>query len=105
MLKTSPYELFSGSGYATNDPEGLTVDPKTGRVWVSLEPLGGGPDGIFEINPNNGTVINHLDVGPATALGFNPNSGKIFFADLEGVIKEVAPDGSGLATVFDSGFG
>ncbi len=105
VLKKGPYQLFSGSGYATNDPEGLTVDPKTGRVWVSLEPGGGGPDGIFQINPNDGTVINHLDVGPAYALGFNPNSGKLFFADKNGLIKEVDPDGTDLATVFNPGVG
>ena len=102
VLTKGPFPLF-GPGYITNDPEGLTVDPTSGRVWVSLESRGGGPDGIFEINPNDGMVINHLDVGPAWALGFNPNSGKLFFADQDGVIKEVAPDGSGLATVFDTG--
>ena len=85
----------------SNDPEGLTVDPKTGRVWVSLENRGGGPTGIFEINPNNGAVLNRIDVGPAWALGFNPISGNLFFADNNGVINEVGPDGSGLAQVFN----
>lgn len=104
VLTKGPYPLF-GPGYITNDPEGLTIDPATGRVWVSLESGGGGPSGIFEINPNNGTVVSHLNVGPAFALGFNPKSGKLFFADQNGVIKEVAPDGSGQATVFDPGVG
>ena len=104
VLTKGPYLLF-GPGYITNDPEGLTIDPATGRVWVSLESGGGGPSGIFEINPNNGTVVSHLNVGPAFALGFNPKSGKLFFADQNGVIKEVAPDGSGQATVFDPGVG
>ena len=102
VVVQGPYPLaIPGS----RNPEGLTVDPKTGRVWVSLESRGGGPDGIFQIDPDNGKVLNHIDVGPAWALGFNPNSGKLFFADQNGVIKEVAPDGTGLATVFDPNAG
>jgi len=102
VVVKGPYPLSIPN---SNDPEGLTVDPKTGRVWVSLESRGGGPTGIFEINPNNGTVIKHIDVGPAWALGFNPISGKLFFADDKGVIKEVAPDGTGLNTVSISSTG
>ncbi len=65
----------------------------------------GGPDGIFKINPNDGTILNHLDVGGAFALGFNPISQKLYFADGGGMINEVSPDGTGLLTVFNPGFG
>ena len=98
--------LFGSISKIPSGPPPLdSVDPSTGRVWVSMESSGGGPDGIFEIDPNNGEIISHIPVGAAWALGFNPNSGKLFFADQNGVIKEVAPDGTGLATVFDPGVG
>jgi hypothetical protein len=100
VVLSGPYDLF-GTGDNSEDPNGLTVDPVTGRIWVSTVT----PDGIHEINPSDGTILNHIDVGGAWALGFNPNSGKLFFADGSGVIKEVAPDGSGLATVFDPAVG
>lgn len=51
VVVNGPYDLL-GPGDNSEDPEGLTVDPSTGRVWVSMESSGGGPDGIFEINPN-----------------------------------------------------
>jgi hypothetical protein len=106
-----PYDLF-GSGDNSEDPEGLTVDPSTGRVWVSMASPMGGPDGIFRINPNDGTIppndgtiLSHLDVGGAFALGFNPISQKLYFAGAGGSIYEVSPDGTGLSTVFNPGFG
>ena len=66
IVVTGPYDLL-GPGDNSEDPEGLTVDPSTGRVWVSMESSGGGPDGIFEINPNNGEIISHIPVGAAWA--------------------------------------
>ena len=70
-----------------------------------MEPRGGGPDGIFEVNPSDGTILSHIDVGAAFALGFDPVSQSLFFSDGHGVIKQVAADGTGLATVFDPGVG
>jgi len=63
--------------------------------------------GITEINPNDGTILNQIDLGggAAWALGFNPISRKLFFADGNGAIWEIAPDGTGLAEVFDPGVG
>jgi len=103
VLLRGPYDLF-GPGDNSEDPDGLTVDPLTGRVWVSAITS---PQDIFEINPNDGTALNQISIGGggAFALAFNPNSGNIFFATGSGVIKEVAPDGTGLATVFDPGVG
>jgi len=100
-LVSGPYKLF-GQEISVN-PEGLTVDPLSGRIWVSTVTTN---DGIFEINPNDGTVLNHIDIGgSAWALGFNPNTGKLFFADYYGVIWEIATDGTGLSKVFDPGVG
>jgi hypothetical protein len=64
------------------------------------------PNGIYEINTADGTILNHIDVGGAFALGFNPISQKLYFADTFGIIYEISPDGSGPpATVFNPGFG
>lgn len=103
VLLRGPYNLF-GAGDNSEDPNALTVDPVTGRVWVSAV---SSPGGITEINPTDGTILNQINLGggAAWALGFNPNSRKLFFADHEGVIWEIAPDGTGLAMVFDPGVG
>jgi DNA-binding beta-propeller fold protein YncE len=100
-LVSGPYKLFGQE--VSKNPEGLTVDPLSGRIWVSTVTTN---DGIFEINPNDGTILNHIDIGgSAWALGFNPNTGKLFFADYYGVIWEIATDGTGLAKVFDPSVG
>jgi hypothetical protein len=102
VLLNGPFDLF-GAGDNSEDPEGLTVDPATGRIWVSAVSY---PGDIFEINPNDGTILNQVIINStAGALGFNPNYGKIFFADSNGVIKEVAPDGTDLSTVFNPNVG
>ena len=104
VLVKGPYDLF-GIGKNSEDPNALTVDPFTGRVWVSAV---SSPGGITEINPNDGTILNQISLGllgSAWALGFNPNSGKLVFADSNGVIWEIAPDGSGLLRLFDPGAG
>jgi hypothetical protein len=101
VLLSGPYELFGADN--SEDPEGLTVDPVTGRVWVSVLGVGG----IIEINPTDGTVINRIEQNfVAMALGFNPISRTIFFADAgDEVIKEIGMDGTGLTTVFNPGVG
>ncbi|MBW2060754.1 MAG: VPLPA-CTERM sorting domain-containing protein [Deltaproteobacteria bacterium] len=97
-----PFDLF-GPGDNSEDPNSLTVDPVTDRIWVSAVTS---PGGITEIDPANGTILSQINMGGAAwALGFNPNSGNLFFADSGGVIKEIAPDGTGLTTVFDPGVG
>ena len=97
-----PYDLF-GPGDNSEDPESLTVDPNTGRIWVSAVSQ---PGGITEIDPNDSSILNQINIGGAAwALGFNPNSGNLFFADIYGVIWEIAPDGTGLSMVFDPGVG
>ena len=48
--------------------------------------------------------MNHIDVGPAFALGFNPISETLFFSDGVGVIYEINPDGS-LSVAFNPGVG
>lgn len=101
-LIDGPYDLF-GSGDNSEDPESLTIDPNTSRIWVSAVSY---PGGITEIDPYDSTVINQINIGgEAWALGYNPNSGNLFFADKYGVIWEIAPDGTGLAAVFDPGVG
>ena len=97
------YCLF-GPNYPAIDPDGLTVDPVTGRVWVSGQ---SGLGGIIEIDPTNGTMKNHIDQNfSAAALAFNPISRTIFFADADDwTIKEIATDGTGMRTVFNPDVG
>ena len=104
IVTTGPFDLF-GPGDNSEDPNSLTVDPVTGRIWVSAV---SSPGGITAIDPNNGTGLNQINIGvgeAAWALGFNPNSGNLFYADSFGDIWEIAPDGTGLSTVFSPGFG
>ena len=98
-LVRGPYDLF-GPGDNSEDPEGLAVDPFTGRVWVSMW----GSEGIFRINPDDGTMINNIFAGAATELAFNPITGKLFFGG-SGVIWQIATDGTGLEMVFTPGTG
>lgn len=95
-----PFDLF-GPGDNSEDPEGLTVDPSTGRVWVSMW----GSQGIFEIDPIDGSNPKNIYVGAAPELGFNPTTGKLFFADNSGGIWEIATNGTGLEMVFNAGTG
>ena len=97
------YRLF-GPSYPAIDPDGLTVDPVSGRVWVSGQ---SGLGGIIEIDPTNGTMKNHIDQNfSAAALAFNPISRTIFFADADDwTIKEIATDGTGMRTVFNPDVG
>ncbi len=91
------YDLF-GPGDNSEDPEGLAVDPFTGRVWVSLhdEP------GIFEINPDNGEKLENIYAGVTRDLGFNPITGKLFFYSIDHIM-EIATDGTGPEMIFNPG--
>lgn len=103
VVVRGPYDLF-GPGNNSWNPESLTVDPATGRIWVSAV---SSPKGITEINPTNGTIIRQIELGggEAWALGFNPITKKLFYADYDGVIWEINADGTGLTKVFDPGIG
>jgi parallel beta-helix repeat protein len=100
VVTKGPYDLFD-PGDDSEDPEGLAVDPFTGRIWVSLH---GNELGIFEINPDDGTILNYIDATPAQALAFNPVTGKLFL-DRSSEIWEIATDGTGLEMVFNPGTG
>jgi DNA-binding beta-propeller fold protein YncE len=93
VVTKGPYDLF-GPGDNSEDPEGLAVDPFTGRVWVSSS----GFDGIYEIDPSNATILNQAYVGFTNQLAFNPINGKLVF-DANGQLWEIAPDGTGLEMV------
>jgi DNA-binding beta-propeller fold protein YncE len=103
VVTKGPYDLF-GPGHNSEDPEGLAVDPFTGRVWVSMQDN----QGIFEINPNDGTMKSNIYAGYAPELGFNPISGKLFFYGVSSTIWKIATDGTGLEAVITGttgGFG
>jgi DNA-binding beta-propeller fold protein YncE len=97
-LLNGPFDLF-GPGDNTEDPEGLTVDPSTDRVWVSMHDY----QGIFEVDPIDGSNPKNIYVGAAWNLGFNPITGKLLLSDDSSVIWEIATDGTGLGMVLNPG--
>ncbi len=61
---SGPYDLL-GAGDNSEDPNGLTVDLFTGRVWVSEISF---PQDILEINSSDGTVLNQIGIGGVALL-------------------------------------
>jgi hypothetical protein len=97
-VQSGPHNLAAPS----EDPQGLAVDPSSGRVWITTW----NPQGqrqIREINRTNGATLQVFGptAGAPLGLAFYPATGTLLYGTTRSAIYEIGANGSGERKLVD----
>jgi hypothetical protein len=110
IMEPSRIRRFDAHGFGIINPQGMTVEPATGRLWV-LE--GAGAPQLVGLQPKPGHQfqepdITHLmlpaGIGPLRGLAFNPADGHVYLLSTDQqTLYKVNLDGELIAALHVSG--